>query len=387
MMKREELLNKLVEKGNSASIYVSEIANVYPEGSDDFNFLTRELDARDVEIIDDTKDLDEESLKNLEDIDTASLDLLDIPFKGNIVSLYLKDIAPYPVLSIEEERELFSLVEKGKVAEEKLGKAVVGEIELPEEEFIALEEIAKVAEDARTRIVNCNLRLVVYNAKYYNNRGLAFMDLVQEGSMGLMVAINKFDYTRGFKFSTYATAWIRQAISRSLDLSSRTIRVPSHIIEKNSKIVEATRRLSQKLLRDPTDEEIAAEVNISVDKLLLIKQSIIRPTSLEKPVGSDEESTLGDFVRDEDGLNPYEYAKKEGLHKAIKECLSTLNEREANVIILRYGLDGREPKTLEEVGVEFGVTRERIRQIESKAIKKLRCPKIMEKLKDFKNNG
>ena len=386
MMKREDLLNKLVEKGNTAPIYVSEITVVYPQGSDEFNFIQQGLDAKDVELIDDSKDLDDGTLSNTEEIDAAKLDMSDIPFKGNLVSLYLKDIAPFPILSLEEEQRLFTLVQSGKEAEEKRARSVVGELELSPEEFAAYEEIAHVAEDARTRIINCNLRLVVYNAKYYNNRGLAFMDLIQEGAMGLMVAINKFDYRRGFKFSTYATAWIRQAISRSLDLSSRTIRVPSHIIEKNSKIVDATRRLSQKLLRDPTDEEIAKEVGITVDKLILIRQSIIRPTSLEKPVGSDDDSTLGDFVRDEDGLNPYEYAKRDGLHEAIKDALSTLNEREANVIILRYGLDGKDPKTLEEVGLEFGVTRERIRQIESKAIKKLRAPKIMEILKDFKNN-
>lgn len=385
-MKREDFLNKLVEKGNAAPIYISEITKVYPLGSEEFNYVQQGLDASDVELIDDSKDLDEGILEATEEIDETKLDISDLPFKGNLVSLYLKDIAPYPILSFEEEKELFSLVEKGKKAEEKLAKSVIGEEELSPEEFAAYDEIAHVAEDARTRIINCNLRLVVYNAKYYNNRGLAFMDLIQEGSMGLMVAINKFDYTRGFKFSTYATAWIRQAISRSLDLSSRTIRVPSHIIEKNSKIVDATRRLSQKLFRDPTDEEVAAEVGMPVDKLLMIKQSIIRPTSLEKPVGTDEESTLGDFVRDEDGLNPYEYAKRDGLHNAIREALSTLNEREANVLILRYGLDGHDPKTLEEVGLEFNVTRERIRQIESKAIKKLRSPRIMEMLKDFKNN-
>lgn len=386
MMKREDLLNKLVEKGNAAPIYISEITNVYPVGSEEFNYIQQELDASDVELIDDSKELDEGLLEKTEELDASNIDFSDLPFKGNLVSLYLKDIAPYPILSLEEEQELFSLVEKGKNAEEKLIKSIAGEEELSKEEFEAYEEIAHVAEDARARIINCNLRLVVYNAKYYNNRGLAFMDLVQEGSMGLMVAVNKFDYKRGFKFSTYATAWIRQAISRSFDTSSRTIRVPSHIIEKYTKIIDATRRLSQELSHEPSDEEIAEYVGISVEKLYTIKQSVINPTSLEKPVGKDEDSTLGDFVCDEYGLNPYDYAKRSGLHEAILEALKTLNEREANVIILRYGLDGHEPKTLEEVGLEFQVTRERIRQIESKAIKKLRSPKIMQILKDFKNN-
>jgi RNA polymerase sigma factor (sigma-70 family) len=257
MMKREDLLNKLVEKGNAAPIYISEITNVYPVGSEEFNYIQQELDASDVELIDDSKELDEGLLEKTEELDASNIDFSDLPFKGNLVSLYLKDIAPYPILSLEEEQELFSLVEKGKNAEEKLIKSITGEEELSKEEFEAYEEIAHVAEDARARIINCNLRLVVYNAKYYNNRGLAFMDLVQEGSMGLMVAVNKFDYKRGFKFSTYATAWIRQAISRSFDTSSRTIRVPSHIIEKYTKIIDATRRLSQELSHEPSDEEIA----------------------------------------------------------------------------------------------------------------------------------
>lgn len=385
-MKREELLNKLVEKGNSAPIYMSEIKNIYPEGSEEYNYLTQELDARDVEIIDDSNDLDADILNNTEEIDESKLDLSDIPFKGNLVTLYLKDIAPYPILTYEEEQQLFALVEEGKKAEAKLARSIVGDVELSEEEFDAYTEIAHVAEDARTRIINCNLRLVVYNAKYYNNRGLSFLDLVQEGSMGLMVAVNKFEYKRGFKFSTYATSWIRQAISRSLDITSRTIRLPSHIIEKYSKIVDATRKLSQKLYRDPTDKEIADEVGISVEKLVSIRQSIIPPTSLEKPVGADEESTLGDFVRDDNGLNPYEYAQREGLSDALKEAFKCLNEREASVLILRYGLGGEEPKTLEDLGIIFRVTRERIRQIEVKAVKKLRAPKILEMLKDFKNN-
>ncbi len=385
-MKREELLDKLIEKGNAAPIYLSEIKNIYPEGSEEYNYLTEELDARDVEIIDDSKELDAEYLKNTEDIDTSNIDLTDIPFKGNLVTLYLKDIAPYPILTFEEEQQLFSLVEEGKKAEIKLARSIIGEEELSEEEFNAYTEISHVAEDARTRIINCNLRLVVYNAKYYTNRGLSFLDLVQEGSMGLMIAVNKFEYKRGYKFSTYATSWIRQAISRSLDISSRTIRLPSHVIEKNSKIIAASRKLSQELDREPTDKEVADMVGISVKRLIQIRQAMIPPTSLEKTVGTDEETTLGDFVSDDNGLTPYEYARNEGLSDAIKNALNCLNEREADVLILRYGLGGEAPKTLEELGVMFCVTRERIRQIEAKAIKKLRAPKVMEMLKDFKNN-
>lgn len=385
-MNRDELVSQLVLKSNTAPIFSSEIANVYPEGTDDYNYVSSELDKASVEVIDDIKELDDEFLSEAEDTDVSQIDLTNIPFRGNLVDLYLRDIAPYPVLTQDEECELFKKIEAGKAIEDKLGRSVAGIEVLPAEEFDRLQKIAMEADIARNRIINCNLRLVVYNAKNYNNRGLSFMDLIQEGSMGLMVAISKFDYTRGFKFSTYATAWIKQHISRSLDLYSRTIRVPSHIIEKNNKINDATRRLSQELGRDPYDEEVAKECGLTVAKLREIKQAIIRPTSLEKPIGADEDSTIGDFVQDPNEMNPYEYTKKQDLKETLKKCFETLSEREAQVLILRYGFGGEKPLTLEEVGLRFDLTRERIRQIEAKAIKRLRCPKIMEMLKDFKNN-
>lgn len=384
-MNREELLNQLLEKSAVAPIYVSEISRVYPQGSSEYEFISSSLDARDVEIIDDTIEAPEKF--DLEtDVDTSKIDLTNIPFKGDLVELYLKDIAAYPILSAEEELELFKIYEKGVAAEAKLADFIVGNIELSDEERALLKEDAIAAENARAKIINCNLRLVVYNAKNYNNRGLSFMDLIQEGSMGLIVAINKFDYRLGYKFSTYATNWIRQAISRSLDLTSRTIRIPSHVIEKNNKILEAERRLSAELGRDATIEEISKEVNISPEKIRAIKQAFIKPTSLENKVGTDEDSTLGDFVKDTQSQNPYEYTKNKNLKETLDKILGVLNEREAGVLILRYGLDGNKPLTLEEVGLRYNLTRERIRQIESRVLKKLRDPKIMEMLRDFKEN-
>ena len=204
--------------------------------------------------------------------------------------------------------------------------------------------------------------------------------------MGLIVAIHKFDYRLGYKFSTYATNWIRQAISRSLDLTSRTIRIPSHIIEKNNKILEAERRLSAELGRDATIEEVSSEVKLSPDKIRMIKQAFVKPTSLESKIGTDEDSTLGDFVKDTQSQNPYEYTKKKNLKETINKIFGMLNEREVGVLVLRYGLDGNKPLTLEEVGLRYNLTRERIRQIESRVLKKLRDPKIIEMLKDFKDN-
>lgn len=382
-MNREELISKLIEKSNVAPIYISEITNIYPQGSSDYDFVTSTLEGKDVDVIDDSKELDAEFIKEAESIDTSNIDLSNLPFKGNLVDLYLRDIAPYPVLTQDDEIKLFKLVEEGKVAENKLGLHLAGISELTDEDYEKETLIAQNAEKARAKIINCNLRLVVHNAKNYNNRGLNFLDLVQEGSMGLMVAVNKFDYERGFKFSTYATAWIKQAISRALDLYSRTIRVPSHIIEKNNKIIDATRKLSIELGCDPTDEDIAKKVNMSVEKVREIKQAIIKPISLEKTVGADEDTSIGDFVQDVNGLNPFEYTKKEDLKETFRKCFKSLSEREVSVLVLRYGLNGEKPLTLEEVGKRFDLTRERIRQIESRALKKLREPKNLELLKDF----
>lgn len=242
------------------------------------------------------------------------------------------------------------------------------------------------AKEAKDELIQCNLKLVVSIAKHYVNRGMDFLDLIQEGNLGLMKAVDKFDYTRGFKFSTYATWWIRQAITRALADQARTIRIPVHMVETINKITRAQRKLVQKLARDPTPEEISEELGgvWSAARIVEIQQIALDPLSLEKPVGEEEDSHVGDFIVDKDNESPYEYANRAMETERIEEVLNELTDREARVIRLRYGLEDGRTHTLEEVGKEFNVTRERIRQIEAKALKKLRHPSRSKKLKDFR---
>ena len=256
-----------------------------------------------------------------------------------------------------------------------------------EEEVRLAKMVLEGDQDAKDELIQCNLKLVVSIAKHYVNRGMDFLDLIQEGNLGLMKAVDKFDYTRGFKFSTYATGWIRQAITRALADQARTIRIPVHMVETINKITRAQRKLVQKLNRDPTAEEISEELGgaWSAERIREIQQIALDPLSLEKPVGEEDDSHIGDFVVDKDNESPYEYANRSMETERINEVLSQLTEREARVIRLRYGLEDGRTHTLEEVGKEFNVTRERIRQIEAKALKKLRHPSRAKLLKDFRN--
>lgn len=282
--------------------------------------------------------------------------------------------------------ELLGLLnQKGSVDSVRMYLKEIGKVDLLkfEQEVEYAKEIEKGSGRAREKLINANLRLVVSIAKKYIGRGLTFLDLVQEGNQGLMRAVEKFDWRRGFKFSTYATWWIRQAITRAIADQAKTIRIPVHMVETINKVYKATRALTQRLGREPTIEEIAAEVGMEIDKVEEIYRISQDTTSLATPVGDDEDSFLGDFIEDTTQLSPYEETSQELLRESIEEVLDSLDERESKVLSLRFGLRGETPKTLEEVGKIFNVTRERIRQIEAKALRKLRHPSRRKKLQDY----
>ncbi len=268
------------------------------------------------------------------------------------VRMYLKEIGKVSLLTADEERELAIRMEQGD-------------------------------EEAKKKLCESNLRLVVSIAKRYLNRGLSFLDLIQEGNLGLIKAVDKFDYTKGYKFSTYATWWIRQAITRSIADQARTIRIPVHMVETINKLIRISRQLLQEYGREPTSEEIAKEMGITVEKVREIKKISQDPVSLETPIGEEEDSHLGDFIPDDDVPAPVDAAAYSMLKEQLMEVLETLSDREKKVLMLRFGLEDGRPRTLEEVGKEFNVTRERIRQIEAKALRKLRHPSRSKKLKDY----
>lgn len=299
--------------------------------------------------IEEEMELDEE-----EEIDVEHLDL-SVPEGVSLedpVRMYLKEIGKIPLLGMEDEVELAKKMELGD----------------PE---------------ARKRLAESNLRLVVSIAKRYVGRGMQFLDLIQEGNLGLIKAVEKFDYTKGYKFSTYATWWIRQAITRAIADQARTIRIPVHMVETINRLVRTSRQLLQELGREPTTEEIAARLDIPVERVSEIMKMSQEPVSLETPIGEEEDSHLGDFIQDDNVLVPQDAAAFTLLHEQLMEVLLTLTEREQKVLRLRFGLDDGRPRTLEEVGRQFNVTRERIRQIEAKALRKLRHPSRSKKLKDY----
>ena len=326
-----------------------------------------------------SKEIEEELMKQKQFDSMVSIKV-DDP-----VRMYLKEIGRVELLTTDEEYELAVLVDRAKKANAEVEAKKDGDILITKEDSLEYEEMLKRGEFASQKLVEANLRLVVSIAKRYVSRGLQFLDLIQEGNMGLIKAVGKFDYTKGYKFSTYATWWIRQAITRAIADQARTIRIPVHMVETINKMVRTQRTLTQKLKREPTQEEVATEMGITVERVQAIQKTAQEPISLESPVGEEEDSSLGDFIADTDILTPYEYTSKEMLKRELDAALGTLTDREEKVLRMRFGLLDGKSRTLEEVGKEFSVTRERIRQIEAKAIRKLRTPTRSKKLKDFHN--
>ena len=311
------------------------------------------------------------------------IDASTVMLTGDPVRMYLKEIGKVDLLTASEEVDLAMKIEAGLDATEKLEAAEAGEIELTRAEMRRLTRIENVGLEAKQALISANLRLVVSIAKRYVGRGMLFLDLIQEGHLGLIRAVEKFDYQKGFKFSTYATWWIRQAITRAIADQARTIRIPVHMVETINKLVRVQRQLLQDLGRDPTPEEIGAEMDMSADRVREIQKISQEPVSLETPIGEEEDSQLGDFIEDSQAIVPPDAASFSMLQEQLTQVLDSLADRERKVIELRFGLVDGHPRTLEEVGREFGVTRERIRQIESKTLAKLRHPSRSSKLKDY----
>lgn len=347
----------------------------------------------DVLRISDDDDDDEIILDEEEDVEVENIDL-SVPDGVSVedpVRMYLKEIGKVPLLSAEEEVELAKKMEAGNLATEKIQ---VLKNRLEEEQDEAEKESIKAeikelqldvdhGSDAKKRLAEANLRLVVSIAKRYVGRGMLFLDLIQEGNLGLIKAVEKFDYNKGYKFSTYATWWIRQAITRAIADQARTIRIPVHMVETINKLIRVSRQLLQELGREPSPEEIAKEMNMPVDRVREILKISQEPVSLETPIGEEEDSHLGDFIKDDNVPVPADAAAFTLLKEQLEEVLGTLTEREQKVLTLRFGLEDGRARTLEEVGKEFNVTRERIRQIEAKALRKLRHPSRSRKLKDY----
>lgn len=302
---------------------------------------------------------------------------------GDPVRMYLKEIGKVPLLTAAEEIDLAMKIEAGVDATEQLEAAEEEGVELERREKRRLTRIEQVGLDAKQQLIEANLRLVVSIAKRYVGRGMLFLDLIQEGNLGLIRAVEKFDYTKGFKFSTYATWWIRQAITRAIADQARTIRIPVHMVETINKLVRIQRQLLQEFGREPTPEEIGKEMGLPAERVREIQKISQEPVSLETPIGEEEDSQLGDFIEDDAAVVPPDAASFSMLQEQLTKVLDGLAERERKVIALRFGLEDGHPRTLEEVGREFGVTRERIRQIESKTLAKLRHPSRSSKLKDY----
>ena len=358
-------MEKIYDSLESLSIEIGSEEDILPEIPDDID-----------PPLDEIVDIEEEELVDPNTlVDSFAID--------DPVRMYLKEIGKVPLLSPEEEIDLAQKMSSGNLAQEQLDSAEEGS--LSAEETAQLKALLKEGEKAKQKLAEANLRLVVSIAKRYVGRGMLFLDLIQEGNLGLIKAVEKFDYTKGYKFSTYATWWIRQAITRAIADQARTIRIPVHMVETINKVIRVSRQLLQELGHDPSPEEIAGEMAMPVDKVREILKIAQEPVSLETPIGEEEDSHLGDFIPDEGASEPSEAASFTLLKEQLVDVLGTLTPREEKVLKLRFGIEDGRTRTLEEVGKEFNVTRERIRQIEAKALRKLRHPSRSKKLKDFLN--
>ena len=297
---------------------------------------------------------------------------------SDTVRLYLREIGQVDLLTTEDERRLAQLIEEGQLAAAQIDEGVTDATS----ERMLLRAVQR-GERAKSELTQANLRLVVSIAKRYSGRGMQLLDLIQEGNLGLMRAVDKFDHTKGFKFSTYATWWIRQAITRSIADQARTIRIPVHMVEHMNRLTRVRRQMHQELEREPTVDELAAKLQMEPDKVRDLLRYALDPLSLDSPVGEEDESNLGDFIEDANVDGPADAATRAMLHEAVEQVLGELSEREQEIVRMRFGLDGAQAKTLEEVGREFGVTRERIRQIEAKTLAKLRHPQRSQRLREF----
>lgn len=360
-----EVIKELLEKGKKQGVITyKEIMDALQEielNPDQIDEIYESLAAMGIDVIGDDDNVDEadsdkedhdDDDKEADEAETANISVPAGVRMDDPVRMYLKEIGRVPLLTSEEEISLAKRMEDGD-------------------------------EEAKKQLVEANLRLVVSIAKRYVGRGMQFLDLIQEGNLGLMKAVEKFDYTKGFKFSTYATWWIRQAITRSIADQARTIRIPVHMVETINKLIRISRQLLQELGREPLPEEIAEQMDITVERVHEILKIAQEPVSLETPIGEEEDSHLGDFIPDDDAIAPADAAAFALLREQLDDVLDTLTEREQKVLRLRFGLEDGRGRTLEEVGQEFGVTRERIRQIEAKALRKLRHPSRSKRLKDF----
>ncbi|MBE5851448.1 MAG: RNA polymerase sigma factor RpoD [Lachnospiraceae bacterium] len=394
--KLKELLNVAKKKKNVLEAgFVNDYFKELPLEEEHFEKIMQTLEengiiqmsGEDTDIPDDEVNITEEDEVDVENIDLSVPDGISIE---DPVRMYLKEIGKVPLLTAEEEIDYAQKMENGVAAEEqlaeleeRLAEASGAEKEALEKEKKELGYIIMDGEDAKKKLAEANLRLVVSIAKRYVGRGMLFLDLIQEGNLGLIKAVEKFDYRKGYKFSTYATWWIRQAITRAIADQARTIRIPVHMVETINKLIRVSRQLLQELGREPSPEEIAEEMGMPVDRVREILKISQEPVSLETPIGEEEDSHLGDFIQDDNVPVPADAAAFTLLKEQLVEVLGTLTEREQKVLRLRFGLDDGRARTLEEVGREFNVTRERIRQIEAKALRKLRHPSRSRKLKDY----